>query len=206
MRILDVGVLPDHVAHLVGDVAHGLGIRADHAELHGKADRRTEIEAIDAHPRFGQRAVVDRLLEPRLDPLARLDVLGDDDDLGEGLVRQLRVEAEPEARRALADIGGVGRDVLVVLEQRFGLLHRLFGDAERGALGQPQLQEQFGPLRQREELLLDVAEADDREREDADGRQHHLDAVVDAPLDHAAQDAVDAGLIDRVRIVVVAAP
>ena len=62
----------------------------------------------------------------RLDPLARLDVLGDDDDLGEGFVRQLRVEAEPEARRALADIGRVGRDVLVVLQQRFGLLDAIF--------------------------------------------------------------------------------
>ena len=112
-------VLLDHVAHLVGDVAHRLGVGADHAELHGEADRRAEIEAVDAHARFGQRAVVDRLLQPRLDPLARLDVLGDDHDLGEGLVRQLRIEAEPEARRALADIGRVGRDVLVVLEQRF---------------------------------------------------------------------------------------
>ena len=81
----------------------------------------------------------------------------------------------------------------------------LLGDVERGALRQPQLQEQFGPLRQREELLLHVAEADDGQREDADRRQHHLDAVVDAPLDHAAQDPVDAGLVDRVRIVVVAA-
>ena len=39
--------------------------------------------------------------------------------------------------------------------------------------------------------------------EHADGRQHHLDAVIDAPLHHAAQAAIDAGLIDRVRIVVV---
>ena len=36
LRILDLVVLPDHVAHLVGDVAHGLGIGADHAELDGK--------------------------------------------------------------------------------------------------------------------------------------------------------------------------
>ena len=34
----------------------------------------------------------------------------------------------------------------------------------------------------------------------------HLDAMIDAPLDHAAQDAIDAGLVDRVRIVVVAGP
>ena len=71
--------------------------------------------------------------------------------------------------------------------------------------GKPQLQEQLGPLRKREELLLDMAE---RRRSRAtkmpDGRQHHGDAVVDAPLDHAAQHAVDAGLVNRMRIVVVA--
>ena len=173
------------------------------AELDREADRRTEIEAVDADARLGQRTVGDRLLQPRLDALAGLDVLRDDHDLGEGFVRQLRVEAEPEARRTLADIGGVGRDVLVVLEQRLGLLHGFLRDVEGGAFGQAQLQEQFGPFRQREELLLDMAEADDREREHADGRQHHLDAVIDAPLHHAAQDAIDAGLVDRVRIVVV---
>ena len=204
LRILDVVVLPDHIAHLVGDVAHGVGVGADHTELNGKADRRAEVEPVDTHARFRQRAIIDRLLQPRLDPFTRLNILGDDDDFGECLVRQLRVEPEPEPRRTLADIGGVGRDVLVVFQQRFGLFHRALGDVERRAFGQPQLQEQFGPLGQREELLLHVTEADDRQREDADRRQHHLDPVVDAPLDHAAQDTVEARLIDRMRIVVVA--
>ncbi len=74
----------------------------------------------------------------------------------------MRIEAEPEAGRALADIGSKGRDVLVALEQRLGLLDGFFRDVEGGALGQAQLQEQFGTLRQREELLLDMAEADNR--------------------------------------------
>ena len=68
-----------------------------------------------------ERAVRDRRLDPRLDALARLDVLRHDDDLGEGLVRELRVEAEPEARRALADIGRVGGDVGIVAEDALGL-------------------------------------------------------------------------------------
>ena len=118
LDFLHVLVLPHHVAHLVGDVAHRVGVGADHAELDGEADRRAEIEAVDADAGFGQRAIGDRLLDPGLDALARLDVLGHDHDLGKGLVRQLRVEAEPEARRTLADIGGVGRDVLVALQQR----------------------------------------------------------------------------------------
>ena len=47
------------VAHLGGDLAHPVGIGADDAELHGKADRRAEVEAVDAHPRLAQRAVGD---------------------------------------------------------------------------------------------------------------------------------------------------
>ena len=117
LHVLDVRVLPHHVADLIGDLAHFLGVRSDHAELDGEADRRTEVEAIDAHARFRQRAVGDRVLDLGLDALARFHVLGNDDDLGKGLVRKLRVEAEPEARRALPDIGGVGADVLVVLQQ-----------------------------------------------------------------------------------------
>ena len=202
LRLVDVRILLHDVANLIGDLAHLPGVGSDHAELHGEADGRAEIEAVDAHACLRQHAIGDRVLDFRLDALARLDALGDDDDLGKGFVRKLRVEAEPEARRALPDIGRIGADVLVVLEQRFGLLHRLFGDVEGGAFRQPQLQEQFGPLGQREELLLHMAECQDRGDEDADGRQHRLDTVIDAPLDHAAQPAVHPGLIDRMRIVV----
>src|SRR6516165_9411763 len=91
-----------HVAHLVGDLPDLLRIGTDDAELHREADWRPEIEAIDAHPRFGQCALSDGLFDPRLDPLPRLDVLRDDHDLGERLVRELWIEAEPEPRRAAA--------------------------------------------------------------------------------------------------------
>jgi len=71
--------------------------------------------ASSLRPTQAQRAFGDRLLDSSLDPLARLHVLGDDDDLGERLVGQLRAEPQPEAWRTLADVGRVGRDVLVVL-------------------------------------------------------------------------------------------
>ena len=57
-------------------------------------------------------------------------------------------------------------------------------DADRGALGQAHLEEQLGPLRQREELLLHAAEGDDRAGEDAD-RRDDRDA---APVTHALHD------------------
>jgi hypothetical protein len=178
-------------------------IRADHAELDGEADRRAEIEAVDTHPRLVERAVGNGCLDLGLDALARLDALGDDHDLGERLVRQLRIEAKPEARRALPDIGGVGRDVLVALQQLLGLLHRLLGDVEGGAFRQAELQEQLGTLGEREELLLHMTEADDRGHEDADGRGDHGDAMIDAPLHDGAQAAIHPRLVDGVGIVVV---
>ncbi len=42
-----------------------IGVGADHAELDGEADRRTEVEAVDAHARLGQRAVGDRAFSSR---------------------------------------------------------------------------------------------------------------------------------------------
>ena len=87
-------------------------------------DRGAEVEAVDPHPRLGERTVGDGLLQPRLDPLAGVGVLGQDHDLGERRVRQLRVQAQPEADAALADIGRLVEDVGVALEQRLGLLHR----------------------------------------------------------------------------------
>ena len=201
MRVDGVLVLAHDLAHFVGDVAHFHRIRADDAELHREADRRPEVEAVDAHARFRQGACRQRLFQPRLDALARFHVLRHDDDLGEGLVRQLRVEAEPEAGRALADIGGVGGDVLVPLDHRLGLAGSLGRHADRGAFGQAHLEEQLGPFRQREELLLHAAEGDHGGGEDADRRDHDDDAVAHAPLDHPAQRVVEARLVDLVRVV-----
>ena len=200
VRVDDLGVVRHDLAHLLGDGAHLHRVGSDHAELHREADRRAELEAVDAGARLRQRAVGERLLEPRLHPLARLEVLGDDDDLREVRVRQHRVEAEPEARRALADIGGVGHDVGVAGEQALGLLGGRVGDADRRAFGQPHLEEQLGARRGREELLLHQAEARDRR----DEHQHRGGddglAPAQAELDRAAQRPIDARVVDRVGI------
>ncbi len=118
MRVDDLGVCRHDLAHLFGDRAHLHRVGPDHAELHREADRRAEHEAVDARARLRQRAVGNRPFEPRLDALARREVLGDDDDLGEVRVRQHRIEPEPEARRALSHIGGIGHDVRIAGEQR----------------------------------------------------------------------------------------
>ena len=117
-------VLPDHIAHLVGDLADDLGIGADHPELHREANRRPEIEAIDAHPRFGQRAFVDRLSILALIRSRASTSLATITISAKASFGSAGLKPEPEARRALADIGRVGRNIVIALEQAFRLLHR----------------------------------------------------------------------------------
>ena len=100
------------------------------------------------------------------------------------------------------DIGRVGHDVGIAGEQALGLLGGRIGDADRGAFRQPHLEEQLGARRGREELLLHEAEAGDRRDEHQHGRGDDRLAPAQAEFDHAAQRAIDAGVVDRVRIVV----
>ena len=56
-------VLAHDVAHFAGDATDGCCVGTDDAELHGEADRRPEVEAIDTDPRLSQRAVCNRTLQ-----------------------------------------------------------------------------------------------------------------------------------------------
>src|SRR5262249_59727568 len=85
-----------------------------------------------------------------------------------------------------------------------GPLYRLERRADRRSRRKPQLEEQLGPFGQRKELLLDMAEANDRQHKDADRCEHHSHASLDAPLDDPAQRAIEAGLVNRMGIVSVA--
>ena len=201
MRIDGGGIAAQHIAHAIGDVAHLLRVLPHDAELHREADRRPEIETIDAHPRLGQRALGDGGLDFLLDPLAGGQVLGDDDDLGIGLVRQLRIEAQPEARRALADIGGEGRDVPIAIDDLLGLFHRLQRGSDRRALGHADLEKQLRPLRNRKELLRHGGDEGGagRHHQAEDGSDHQA-LVIDRPRDHPPQRAIGAGFINGVRI------
>jgi hypothetical protein len=202
VRVDDLGVFRHHLADLLGNLAHLHRIGADHAELHGEADRRTEHEAVNPGPRFRQDPISKSFFEPRLDALASLQVLGDDDDLSEIRVWQHRIEPKPKARRALADIGGVGDDVGIAGKQALGLLSGVVGNADRRAFREPHLKEQFGSGRGRKELLLHQAETSDgREEHDNRGGNDGL-APAQGTLDQAAERAVDAGVVERIGIVV----
>ena len=150
--------------HLVGHGAHAVAVRTDHAELHREADRRSEVQPVDAQARLGDHVLGDKPFEPRLQPLARLRALGHHHDEREALVRQHGVQGQEESRRAFADIGRVVLEIGVALDERFRLLCGGFGDADGRSLRHADLDEELRPRRGREELLLHLREGGDGRR------------------------------------------
>jgi len=143
MRIDHLVVCTHNFTDLIGNVAHLLRVGAYDTELHRESDRGTEVEPVDPHARFRKRTIRYRFFNSCLDALARLDILRHNDDLGERFIRQLRVKSEPEARRALTDIGGVGRNIVVAFEQPFSAFDRIERCAERSTRRQAKLKEEF---------------------------------------------------------------
>ena len=74
VRIDELAVFRHHLADVFRDGAHFQRVGADHAELNRKADRRAEDETVDTRPRLRQRAVGDRLFQPRLEALPPVEV------------------------------------------------------------------------------------------------------------------------------------
>ena len=99
-------------------VAHLGEVRAADAILHGPADRRPELEGIDARRRRSGTRLASIAFELRLQPLPGRDVLGDDHRLAEEVVRELRVQRQVEADGAAPDIGAPALDVGIVLQER----------------------------------------------------------------------------------------
>ena len=82
-----------------------------------------------------------------------------------------------------------------------GLLGGRVCDPDGGAFRQPQLEEQLGAGRGRKELLLHETEARDRGHEGEHGRDHDGAAPAQREFDGAPQRAIDAGVVDGIRIV-----
>ena len=72
----------------------------------GEGRTRTEHQLRHPHASLRRKPVGHRLSQSQLECLARLFARGQDDDLRERGIRQLRGHGEIEARRALPDVGG----------------------------------------------------------------------------------------------------
>ena len=154
----------DEVGHAGGDLARLLRVPSADPVLERPSDRRPELQRGDASD--GVREVHrERALELRLHPLALLEALGDHNGLGEEVVRELHVQGQIESDGALADIAAPAIDVRIALEELVqpggGLPRR--GDG--GVLGQLQVDQEFGAVGCRKELLRNEAHAKERRRE-----------------------------------------
>ena len=196
LHVARVGVGAHGVPHFLGHGAHAVAVRAEHAELHRETDGRPEVQPVDAQARLGDHVLRDKPFEPRLQPLARLRVLGHHDDEREALVRQHGVQGEEEAGRAFADIGRVVLEIRIALDEGFGLLGGGLGDADGRALRHADLDEELRSRRGREELLLYLREGGDGR---AEGRERQGDdhpAEAHRPADGAAQGPIKARIVD----------
>ena len=158
------GSAPSDLGELQRDAAHLVLVRARHPVLQRPADRRPELERRDAADDVGE-LLGQQLLELHLQPFARLDVLGDDHELGEERVGELDVERQDEADRAATDVGAVVVDVGVVLQQRLQALDVRLGRVDRRVLPQRHVHRQLGPVGRREELLRHEAQQEQRHHE-----------------------------------------
>ena len=108
-----VGIGLEDLADLLGDGADLLRVLAQHAEHHRVGDRRAVLQPLHAGA-HRLEVFLEQRVERGHDPLARVEVLGHDDDLAEVRVGELGHRRQVEARRARADIRGVVRDVVAL--------------------------------------------------------------------------------------------
>jgi hypothetical protein len=151
-------------AHHVGDLARELAHRGDvgarDAELHRIADRRPVLQAHDACTQLIE-VLVEQFDQVGAEFLAVGERARQQHELGEARLRQLLIEWQIEARRAVADEADVVLEFGALGQPRFEFFHLLLRRIERGAFGQLEVDHEFGSRRIGKELLLDQAEAGD---------------------------------------------
>ena len=158
--VRDLRICGDDLRQLQRDVAHLRNLRATDAVLDRPSDRRAQLQRRDTADEAGE-LIGQQPLELRLQAVACGHVLGDDDSLAEEVVWKLHVERQIEPDCTAADVGAPARNVRIVLQDIVKTARHGLAGEDRGILGQRQVDEQFGPVRGREELI-----GNERKRED----------------------------------------
>ena len=198
VHLTHAGIGAHHRLNLVGDAAQNLRVRPRHAERHRKGRIRSEHELGDPQPRLRRKTLGDFLPEPQLERFARFGIGGQDDDLGEGGVGQLRRHSEKEAGRALADVAGDDLRFRLLLEPGLDLGDGIRGRLDAAALGHLHLDQNFRTVGGREELLLHRAHSRPGDQKDRHHRAGDEELAAHRPGDHAAQTAITGRRVDRV--------
>ena len=167
MRIDHLGVLRHDGAHLLGDArAPSCGSGPTTRNCTGKPTggpklkRSTRARASGSAPSASARSSRALTRSRAVEVLRVTITIWAKFGLGSTGLSPSQKRGEP-----WPDIGRVGDDVGIAGQQLFGAAGGGVGDADGGAFGQPQLEEQLGAGRGREELLLHEAEARDRSDE-----------------------------------------
>ena len=128
---------------------------------------------------------------------ARLVVLGHHDKLGEVRERQLLRDEKKEPGRAAADVGGVVQHLPVLCQDFLEALRGGFGFGKARSFRKPHVDDQLGPVGEREELSRHKPECGDTGNEERKRRNDHQPSMLDAPIDGVAQAMVE-GRVEHV--------
>ena len=153
-----------------GDITHLVYVRAADAILHRPSHRGAQLERDGAGHRV-RKILCQRALELAAQALAGRDVLCDDDELTEEVVRQLDIERQIEPDGAAPDIRAPSLDIGILLEDAVELRRRIAARIDRSILRQPQIDQQLRPVRGRKELSRYVRGADQRQAEACDSSE-----------------------------------
>src|SRR5262245_34860027 len=140
-----------------------------------------------------------RALEPAAQALAGRNVLCDDDELTEEVVRQIEIERQIEPDGAASDIRAPSLDIGILLEDAIELRRRIAARIDRSILRQPQIDQQLRPIRGRKELSRYVRGAEQRQAEARDRQKNGNPAVAHGDEEDAAKDAQNRARLRRLR-------
>src|SRR5262249_28189759 len=140
-----------------------------------------------------------RALEPAAQALAGRDVLCDDDELTEEVVRQLDIERQIKPDGAASDIRAPSLDIGILLEDAVELRRHIVARIDRSILRQPQIDQQLRSVRGRKELSWYVRGADQGQAEARDRQKNGNPAVAHGDEEDAAKDAQNRARLRRLR-------
>ena len=123
---------------------------------------------------------------------ANLESFRDNDALREEVVRELLVERQVEADGAAADIERPVLDIGVGLQNFLEIIDHLARCVDRRPLRERQIDEQFGTVGAREELLLHELHAGESGDEQRNGRADHPVFQMQHAIEHGVERAGEA--------------
>ena len=115
------------------------------------------------------------------------------------------IERQVEPRTAAADVGDemlhMGHNFRIISQHCFEPLGFPLCCLDRGALRQPEIDQQFGPIRGRKKLLFDTAnKSRDRSHKSKDRQPDHPPAMLKAAIEKLPVPAIERGLINPSRV------